>query len=35
MLSLRESAYRLSMKHGLSEEAALIQAEEEKLYSLL
>lgn len=35
MLNLKESAYRLSVKHGLSEEAKLIEVEEERLYNLL
>lgn len=35
MLSLREQAKSLSLKHGLSEEAMLIEEEEQKLYKLM
>jgi len=35
MLNLKESAYQLSLKHGLSEEAKLIELEEERLFYLL
>ena len=35
MLSLREQAKTLSLKHGLSEEALLIEEEEEKLHQLI
>ena len=35
MLNLREQAKTLSLKHGLSEEALLIEEEEQKLYQLM
>ena len=35
LLNLRNHAKSLSLKHGLSEEALLIEEEEQKLYQLM
>ena len=35
ILGIKENAYMLSIKHNLSEEAKLIEEEEERLFNLL